>query len=802
MLIAGLLPTSLWAESSATFRHIIDTQQQLKTPAQALAALAHLPEPIIAPDEDTLVVSLKMNSAPVWFEARVPKNKARIVIEGGWLMDFELYLVDGERVVASHVGGSKHPASERPLKDPRFVYPVEPGVQTLSLLVHHTAVETQVNYPIRFFTVDEYAHDAMLLHLRHGGYYGLLLLVLIFTVAMFLTNRRHLYFYFSLHVVGLLLCLSTFDGFLGAYVLPSSSTLLVWLPSLGTALALSSVLMFALHFLGADRLVPRQATSIRVLAGLLVVHGLVSAAWPNYASTLIEIYATFVVGLILLGLATWLTIKKSPNASLLLLSLLPTVAASSILGLSNYDAYSTFMVSDALFLGASAEVLILAVAVSFSVAKASRRQAKAIDHANALGQQIQQLQSITDEATQLRNVQRSVQEAQRVRSISQLASGIAHDFNNIFTSVMGFSELLGSAAVEKNASLRNRYIEQINTAGQRGANLVQQLLIYSRAAKPNVQRVDLNETVANAIEFVRRGLPLGTTLTLSTSQKPLATAVDEEQFKQVLINLVVNSSEAMQNQGSIEVNLEQVRIHPTKCSACLNQFSGERIVLSVSDRGPGIDEPVQDLFTPFHTSKSIGAGSGLGLSVVDGIVHEHGGHLLMANRTQGGTRVDVCLPLDTSLDRGNQAQARILFVHTGHTNTQNTLAKLQRYYQVTTATRASQALELFLDNRKRYGLIAIEITAPHETWLEIAIDMRSANPEVPILLLTTDSTTTSTLADHSALSKSELTNLLDVSSEHDSLLSTVESLLHPHPEQAHNIQSLRIALRRLQNHKQ
>lgn len=802
LLIGSFLPNLLWAQSDAAFRHVIDTDAQLNTPEQALAALAQLPQPRTAPSQDTLVVSLKMNRAPVWFEAPIPKGKARIVIEGGWLKDFDLYLVDGDRIVASYAGGTKHPASKRPLKDPRFVFPTNPGAQTLSLLVHHNATETQVNYPIRFFTVNEYAYDAMLLHLRHGSYYGLLLLVLIFTIGMLLTNRLHLYFYFSLHVVGLLLCLSTLDGFLSAYVLPNSPTLLLKLPAVGTAMALSSALMFALHFLNADKLLPRLAIGVRALAALLIAHGFVSAAWPSYASTLIEIYATMIVGLILLSLATWLTINKAPNASLLLLSLLPIVAASSILALSGYDAYSTFFVSDALFLGASAEVLILAVALSLTLGRARRSQAEALDRANALGQQIQQLQSITDEATQLRNVQRSVQEAQRVRSISQLASGIAHDFNNIFTSIMGFSELLGSDAIESNAPLRHRYIEQINAAGQRGANLVQQLLIYSRAAKPEVRRVDLNETVANAIEFVRRGLPLGTSLALSSAQKPLIAALDEEQFKQVLINLVVNAAEAMQNHGSIEVKIEQARIHPTKCAACLNQFSGDRIVLSVKDSGPGIDEPVQDLFTPFHTSKSIGAGSGLGLSVVDGIVHEHGGHLLMANRIQGGTRVEVCLPLDTSPDRADQAQARILFVHKDHSNTQSTLAKLQRYYQVTTATRASQALELFLDNRRRYGLIAIEITAPHETWLEIAMDMRSANPEVPILLLTTDSTTTNTLAGHAALQKSELTSLLDMSSEHDSLLSTVESLLHPHPEQAHNIQSLRVALRRLQNHNQ
>lgn len=798
-LLCSALASADTLDDEARYSFVVDSQQTLQTPLQALQALQQQPPPRRANERDSLFVTRGLLDYPVWFLTPVPAGTEFVTISGGWQDYYRIAFTSGGEIIASYPGGPTVPAAERPVQDPRSVFRLPSDREDLMLLVHHQATGAGVDYPIEFQSDSEYRRGAVLLHLRHGTYYGLVLLVLCFSLGAAISNRQSTSAYFSLYLVSTATLLSCQNGFLGYYVLQNSPTLLLALTHISLGFVLFGALMFGVHFLQFDTVAPRSARGMRLLAAGLLVHGLINSVLQTKLGSIVEMSSSTVAGVVLIYAAMVASRHRIPGARAYLLSRLPTVIATLAIIANNWALQSITVMLDALLFAAALEMLILSIALSLRLAAELRESAAARDRERELGERINHLQLVTDEAQQLRSVQHSVQEAHRVRTINQMAGGVAHDFNNIFTSVIGFAELLKEPTLNLSEEQRRKFGAEIFTAGERGAQLVEQLLIYSRSAKPNAAPNDVAAITAEALRLARPGLPKGITLEVALPHTPLQCVLDANQWRQVVINLVANAGEAMNEAGTISVTLEKAMIPSLHCSSCLHAFSGERIMLTVRDEGSGIDGPVGDLFTPFHTTKSIGNGSGLGLSVVDGIVHEHGGHLVMTNRSRGsGVRVEVALPCSSTHRATTEQRTQLLLVSHGSEAVIATQHKLQRYYQVTVVQQASTAIATFQDNSARFGLVAIEVLRDNEEWLDIASAVRRTGPGTPILFLTTDVQASTILKQAGALQQSQTTAVLNLHDDFESLLASIESLLKPGDAEPHNVNSLRDALRRLQ----
>ncbi len=236
-----------------------------------------------------------------------------------------------------------------------------------------------------------------------------------------------------------------------------------------------------------------------------------------------------------------------------------------------------------------------------------------------------------------------LQQSQRLESIGRLAGGVAHDFNNLLTVINGYAELLQTD--ERATDDQRDLVAQIAEAGAQAANLTQQLLAFSRKQLIQPVPLDLNAIVQNIAPMLRR--LVGEDITLSTTLDPgLATVMaDTAQMHQVLLNLVVNSRDAMPKGGHLRLTTANVAVEEGSSAALAGARPGPHVRLSVSDTGVGIDRDVlSHIFEPFFTTKGKGEGTGLGLSMVYGVVQQSQGAITVTSEVGRGTTIEVFLP--------------------------------------------------------------------------------------------------------------------------------------------------------------
>ena len=221
-----------------------------------------------------------------------------------------------------------------------------------------------------------------------------------------------------------------------------------------------------------------------------------------------------------------------------------------------------------------------------------------------------------------------LRQAQKLEAIGQLAGGVAHDFNNLLTVMMGHAGLaLAAADDEVRAELG-----EILVAGERAAELVRQLLTFSRKQVVDAQLLDLNEVVAAALDMLGRLIESNVEIAGDLCARPLPVLADRGQLEQVVLNLAVNSRDAMPDGGRLTI---RTRVE-----------DGGLAILSVEDAGAGMDgETRERIFEPFYTTKEFGKGTGLGLTTVYGIVENTGGSIRVESKPGQGTLIEISLPL-------------------------------------------------------------------------------------------------------------------------------------------------------------
>ena len=232
---------------------------------------------------------------------------------------------------------------------------------------------------------------------------------------------------------------------------------------------------------------------------------------------------------------------------------------------------------------------------------------------------------------------------QRLESVGRLASGVAHDLNNILTPILMAPAMLRSFVTDAGARM---LLESMESGARRGAAIVQQLLAFSRGEAGEKVRLDLHKVLRDSCAIMRETFPKSITVELAPVALQFSVQGDPNQLQQVVLNLALNAADAMPRGGRLVLSLEAVEISPSAAARDPDLIAGRHAVLTVVDHGTGIAPEILDkIFDPFFTTKPFGQGSGLGLSVVLGIVRSHGGFVRVTSRFGVGTIFKLHLPL-------------------------------------------------------------------------------------------------------------------------------------------------------------
>ena len=349
-----------------------------------------------------------------------------------------------------------------------------------------------------------------------------------------------------------------------------------------------------------------------------------------------------------------------------------------------------------------------------------------------------------------------LRQSQKMEAIGQLTGGIAHDFNNILQGVIGFVVL----AKERQATLGDprlgRYLDRVHSAAQRAGNLIRQMLTFSRGQRGERLPLSPAPLVHEATQMLRSTLPSTIELRTRSEEDVPAILVDPIQFEQVLLNLSINARDAIHNVGDIEVSTGVIAVNETMCASCRQRLSGIFVELTVRDSGPGIPiHVIERMFEPFFTTKEVGKGSGMGLAMVHGIVHDHGGHILVDSASGAGTTMRVLFPpLDADADaagaprrqesgsqhavsRKANLKGRVL-VAEDEAAVRELLYDLLTGWglDVTLATTGVEALALFEVDAQRFDLLLTDLTMPGMTGVAFAQAATRLRPGIPVLLCT------------------------------------------------------------------
>ena len=352
--------------------------------------------------------------------------------------------------------------------------------------------------------------------------------------------------------------------------------------------------------------------------------------------------------------------------------------------------------------------------------------------------------SVIRDVTDLRNMEKQIQQARKMEAIGALAGGIAHDFNNILSAMLGYAELLKMSLAE--GSDEHGYAGCIERAGGRAKDLVHQILTFSRRTKHETEPVELGLIVEEAAKLLRSTLP-ATIEIQRRIQKTSLVLANPSQIHQVLMNLGTNAGHAMRETGGVlAFELEPIELTDKLTNERMELNPGSYIRLSVSDTGHGIPPDIIDrIFDPFFTTKEPGEGTGMGLSVTHGIVKSFGGAIYVYSEEGQGTVFLIYLPVaeipgaprvrkDDEIPKGNE---RILFVDDELMLTQLGTARLEKLgYRVVARCDSLEALEVFKAKPADFDLVITDMTMPKMTGSELARKIRQLRPDIPIIMCT------------------------------------------------------------------
>ncbi len=356
-----------------------------------------------------------------------------------------------------------------------------------------------------------------------------------------------------------------------------------------------------------------------------------------------------------------------------------------------------------------------------------------------------QVYTTFEDITERKQLERQLQQSQKLESIGTLTGGIAHDFNNIMGIILGNTELALEDVPEWNMAHSN--LEEIRKAGLRAANIVRQLLSFTRITEQKLQPMEIAIVIKDALKFLRSTIPTTIDIEQNISVTDETILADPTQINQIMMNLCINASHAMeQTGGKLTINVENVLLDDDSANDYPGLKSGKHIKVVVSDTGPGIDPKIIDrIFDPYFTTKGVGKGSGMGLAVVHGIVKSHSGYIKVDSTIGKGTKFSMLFPLAQEkavvekeiiqeIPRGKET---ILFVDDEISIADMVQRMFERLgYKVQTAITPQEALDRFALNPDHFDLVITDMTMPQMTGVALSEKLMDIRPDIPIIICT------------------------------------------------------------------
>lgn len=358
------------------------------------------------------------------------------------------------------------------------------------------------------------------------------------------------------------------------------------------------------------------------------------------------------------------------------------------------------------------------------------------------------LVTVKRDITKEEELQRQLQQAMKLEAIGTLAGGIAHDFNNILAAIIGYGQIVKTKLNDQNSLCSD--IDHILQAGDRAAKLVKQILTFSRQEGDGTvfHPLEVQFIIKEVIKLLRSSLPTTITIHQDIQSSCPPILADPTQLHQVLMNLCTNAKHAIgDSHGCISISLQEHKVKETQLlqeTSLLTQ--GNYVHLSITDNGRGMSKETQDrIFDPFFTTKPKEQGTGLGLSVVHGIVESHEGVITVDSIEKDGTTFDLYFPA-IEKTRPVQSRERYLLPRGDErimvVDDEEPLAKMLELvlqglgYRVMLFTDSLAAVVQYRQRPRDFDAIITDMTMPHMTGTELAREMLSIRPELPIILTT------------------------------------------------------------------
>ena len=346
--------------------------------------------------------------------------------------------------------------------------------------------------------------------------------------------------------------------------------------------------------------------------------------------------------------------------------------------------------------------------------------------------------------TAQKQVEAQLRQAQKMEALGTLTGGIAHDFNNILGAMIGFTELAKDRALK--GSRQEHHLLRVMEAGLRGRELVKRMLTFSRKTEQKKELLQLGSVVKEAMKLLGASIPSTITIRVKVGNDSGLVLADPTQMQQILMNLCTNAAHAMREKGGIlNVELSDFSLSPSEGNPH-GISPGLYMKLTVRDTGPGIPPEIMgNIFDPFFTTKKPGEGTGLGLSVVHGIVRQHDGYITVESGPGKGSAFTVYLPKvagvgptetarEDAIPTGNE---RVLFVDDEEALTAMGQELVEGLgYRVTTRTSSIDALATLEADPNAYDLVITDQTMPDMTGIELAEAVLAVRRDMPVILCT------------------------------------------------------------------
>ena len=337
-----------------------------------------------------------------------------------------------------------------------------------------------------------------------------------------------------------------------------------------------------------------------------------------------------------------------------------------------------------------------------------------------------------------------LRQSQKMEAMGTLAGGIAHDFNNILGAILGYGELAQKASAE--GSVVRRYIDNVMHAAGRAKSLVERILAFSRSGLGERAPVNVQAVVAETLALLAASLPGRVQLQRKLEAGDAAVIADATQLHQVVMNLCTNAVQAMDDGGVLEVRVDRAEVRERRSVLHGEVAPGPYVRVTVSDTGSGIEPQVLErMFDPFFTTKGVGAGTGLGLSLVHGIVADLGGAIDVATAPDEGTTFTIWLPVTCSapppeaepaneLPQGNGEVVMVVDDERSLVElAEETLAQLG--YEAVGFESSAVALETFTHDPHRFDLVLTDEMMPELNGTALAREIRRIRADIPIVVM-------------------------------------------------------------------